>query len=145
MIDGTPVVKWTKAKVTRMNIMENLQYAVVGKFSYRWPKIDELRCVPTQCGIKGDCRIGVLRNRHILIRFALVEDFVNLMAKTKYYIKDKTRVAFQMRPLIYDSHFKVGRETTQEIAWISFPNLLPPSLARRRCSHWPQLLGNQFI
>lgn len=29
-----------------------------------------------------------------------------------------------MRPLIYNSDFKVEEETTQAIAWISFPNLL---------------------
>ncbi|KAK4707039.1 hypothetical protein R3W88_033399 [Solanum pinnatisectum] len=36
---GLPRVVWTKEELDRMNIIENLQYAVVGKFSYRWPKI----------------------------------------------------------------------------------------------------------
>lgn len=34
LIDGIPVVKWTEQEVNRMNIIENLQYAIVGKFSY---------------------------------------------------------------------------------------------------------------
>ncbi|KAH0752210.1 hypothetical protein KY285_005358 [Solanum tuberosum] len=82
IIDGVPVVKWTEQEVTRMNVIENLQYAIVGKFSYGWPEVSELRdLIPKQCGIKGDCKIGFLRNRHILMRFELVEDFINIMSK----------------------------------------------------------------
>ncbi|KAK4717998.1 hypothetical protein R3W88_016336 [Solanum pinnatisectum] len=36
---GLPRVVWTKEELDRMNIIENLQDAVVGKFSYRWPEI----------------------------------------------------------------------------------------------------------
>ncbi|KAG5611175.1 hypothetical protein H5410_022456 [Solanum commersonii] len=32
---------------------------VVGKFSYGWPDLDELRIqIPKQCNVKGDCKIG---------------------------------------------------------------------------------------
>ncbi|KAG5590313.1 hypothetical protein H5410_040827 [Solanum commersonii] len=31
-----------------MNILENVQYAVVGKFTYGWPKLDELRKIISQ-------------------------------------------------------------------------------------------------
>uniref|UniRef100_M1B2P1 DUF4283 domain-containing protein n=1 Tax=Solanum tuberosum TaxID=4113 RepID=M1B2P1_SOLTU len=109
-----------------MNIIENLQYAVVGKFSYEWPALEELRTlIPKQCGTKGDCQVGYLRNRHILIRFNLLEDFVNIMSKGVYYFNDKEGYNYQMRSLIYDAKFKVAEETTQAMAWISFPNLLP--------------------
>jgi len=30
----------TKEKVDKMNIIENLQYAVLGKFFYGWPEIE---------------------------------------------------------------------------------------------------------
>ncbi|KAH0725267.1 hypothetical protein KY284_001132 [Solanum tuberosum] len=47
--NGIPQVTWTEEEVTRMNIMENLQYAVIGKFSYGWPELDELRrIIPKQ-------------------------------------------------------------------------------------------------
>lgn len=32
---------WTKNEVDRMNIIENLQYVVIGEFSYGWPEIEE--------------------------------------------------------------------------------------------------------
>ncbi|WMV08623.1 hypothetical protein MTR67_002008 [Solanum verrucosum] len=125
-VNGIPRVTWTEEEVEKMNIMENLQLAIVGKFSYGWPELEELRIqIPKQCGIKGDCRIGLLRNRHILIRLNRMEDFVNIMAKNVYYIMAKDGYAYQMRPLIYDSKFKTEEETTQAMAWISFPDLLP--------------------
>ncbi|KAK4719583.1 hypothetical protein R3W88_017921 [Solanum pinnatisectum] len=109
-----------------MNVLENLQYTVIGKFSYGWPQLEELRkLIPSQCQIKGTCQIGLLRNRHVLIRLKLFEDFVNIMAKPSYYITDRKGFAYPMRPLIYDEKFKVTEETTQAMAWISFPNLWP--------------------
>ncbi|KAG5576187.1 hypothetical protein H5410_056321 [Solanum commersonii] len=86
--ENNPKVKYSdllkEEEVEKMNIMENLQLAVVGKFSYGWPELEELRIqIPKQCGIKGDCRIGLLRNRHILIRLNRMEDFVNIMAKNE--------------------------------------------------------------
>ncbi|KAH0638995.1 hypothetical protein KY290_036298 [Solanum tuberosum] len=33
--------------------------------------------------------------------------------------------SYSMRPLIYDAKFKVEEETTQAMAWISFPDLKP--------------------
>lgn len=88
--NGTPRIIWTEEEVDRMNIIENLQYAVVGKFSYGWPELEDLRFqIPKQCNIKGECKIGLLRNRHILMRFTLQEDFINMMSKSGYYILAK--------------------------------------------------------
>lgn len=42
-IDGIPRVRWTKEEVDRMNIIEDLIYAVVGKFSYGLPDLEDLR------------------------------------------------------------------------------------------------------
>ncbi|WMV29038.1 hypothetical protein MTR67_022423 [Solanum verrucosum] len=66
--NGTPRIVWTKEEVNRMNILKDLQYAVIGKFSYGWPELKELRTIiPRQCNIKGECKIRLLRNRHDLI------------------------------------------------------------------------------
>ncbi|WMV08879.1 hypothetical protein MTR67_002264 [Solanum verrucosum] len=107
-----------------MNIMENLQYAVIGKFSCGCPELDELRrIIPKQCNIKGACQIGLLRHRHVLMRFELFEDFVNMMSKPSYYITDNAGLYYLMRPLIYDEKFRVDEETSQAMAWISFHDL----------------------
>lgn len=54
-----------------------------------------------------------------------MEDFINIMSKNVYYITAKDGLAYQLRPLIYDTNFNPDEETTQAIAWISFPYLLP--------------------
>ncbi|KAH0658315.1 hypothetical protein KY289_027063 [Solanum tuberosum] len=57
LIDGLPTIHWTTKEIQRMNIIENLQYDVVGKFSYGAPEINEIReLIPKQCGIIGDVR-----------------------------------------------------------------------------------------
>ncbi|KAG5571228.1 hypothetical protein H5410_060994 [Solanum commersonii] len=123
---GEPYIKWSEEEVAAMDVVGNLQHVVVGKFSYGWPKMEELRSIiPTQCNIKGDCHIGLFRNRHALIRLSLKEDFINVTSKVAYYLKSKDGNSYQMRSLIYDSKFKLEDETTRVIAWISSPYLLP--------------------
>lgn len=96
------------------------------KFSYGWPELNELRRIlPIQCGIKGDCSIGQLRDKHVLIRLTLWQDFVTFSSKNVYHVKDKAGNDYQLRTLIYDYKFKVEEETPKDMAWISFPNLLP--------------------
>ncbi|KAH0673795.1 hypothetical protein KY284_006579 [Solanum tuberosum] len=109
-----------------MNTLENLQYAVVGKFSYGWPDIEELQLrIPIQCDVKGECKIGLLRHKHILMRFSRQDDFINMMSKSSYYILSKDGYSYMMRPLIYDAKFSVEEETTEAMAWISFLDLKP--------------------
>lgn len=38
-----PIVKWTKAEVTRANNLEFIQYAIIGKFTEGWPELEDLR------------------------------------------------------------------------------------------------------
>ncbi|XP_059315752.1 uncharacterized protein LOC132066461 [Lycium ferocissimum] len=124
--DGKAVVRWTEEEVSRMNLIEELNYAVVGKFSHGWLDLEELRMVMAkQYGIKGDCRIGLLRHRHILMCFELLEDFITMTSKGVHYINSKDGYYYPMRPLIYDPKFRIDEETTMAMAWISFPHLLP--------------------
>lgn len=81
-VNGIPRIVWTEEEVKRTNTIENLQCAVIGKFSYGWPKLEELRVIiPKQCNIKRDYKIGLLKNRHVLIRLDQQEDIINLMSK----------------------------------------------------------------
>ncbi|MCD7448795.1 hypothetical protein HAX54_046331 [Datura stramonium] len=60
-----------------------------------------------------------------LIRLTLTEDFVNLTSKVACFINSKDGCSYRTRPLIYNSKFKIKEETLKDMAWISFPNLLP--------------------
>ncbi|KAG5577692.1 hypothetical protein H5410_057826 [Solanum commersonii] len=98
LVGGITTISWNASKIQRMNILENLQLAVVGKFSYRAPDIYELRSLtPNQYGITWGCQIGYLRNRHILMIFDRIEDYIKI-------------------------HWRRDDEAT---TWISFPDLLP--------------------
>lgn len=86
-----PQVIWEQAEVNQMIINENLEYAVIEKSYYGWPEIQELRrSIPKQCELKGEYKIRLLNNRHILIRGSLMEDYVYLLSKPEFYITRKT-------------------------------------------------------
>lgn len=42
-IAGVPRITWTNKEVNKMNIIEDLQLAIIEKFSYGWMKLDDLR------------------------------------------------------------------------------------------------------
>lgn len=108
-----------------MIINKNLEYAVVGKFSYGWPDIQDLRkLIPKQCELKGECKIGLLSNRYVLIRASLLEDYVHLLSKPAFYISHRNG-SYPMRTLKWDPMFNPKEETSIAIAWISFPSLPP--------------------
>ncbi|WMV47178.1 hypothetical protein MTR67_040563 [Solanum verrucosum] len=108
-----------------MIINENLEFAVIGKFSYGWPDIQELRkLIPKQCELKGECKIGLLSNKHIMIQATLLEDYVHLLSKPVFYITQRNW-SFPMRTLKWDPMFNSEEETTTTITWISFPSLSP--------------------
>ncbi|KAG5591239.1 hypothetical protein H5410_041753 [Solanum commersonii] len=92
-IDGIPMSKWPEEEAYRINIIKDLTYIVVGKFSYGWLDLEDLRIqIPKQLNVKGDVKIGILQNRHILMRFNLMEDFVNITSKNIYYITAEDRI-----------------------------------------------------
>ncbi|KAG5594585.1 hypothetical protein H5410_035817 [Solanum commersonii] len=89
----------------------NLEYDAIGKFSYGWP--DNLRrLIPKQCGLKGEYNIGLLSNKHVLIRATLLEDYLNMLSKSSFYIM----ITFE--------------ETTSKVVWIYFL-ILPPNFLGR--------------
>ncbi|KAH0672559.1 hypothetical protein KY290_024786 [Solanum tuberosum] len=56
LLHGEPYLRWIESEILKMNTIENIQHVIVGKFSYGWPDLDELRTsIPAQCNIKGDC------------------------------------------------------------------------------------------
>lgn len=61
---------------------EQLEYAVIEKFSYGWPDIHDLRrLILQQCELKGEVNIGLLSNKYILIRASRMENYVHLLSK----------------------------------------------------------------
>ncbi|KAH0639783.1 hypothetical protein KY285_036369 [Solanum tuberosum] len=96
----------------------------IGKFSYGWPDIQELRrIIPKQCELKGECNNGLLSARHVLIRASCLED-------CKLVVEAGLLLTTQGMD-IYNENFEVGSNvlsrgrTSTAIAGISFPSLPP--------------------
>ncbi|KAG5601056.1 hypothetical protein H5410_032426 [Solanum commersonii] len=124
-LHGEPRVIWEEEEVEQMIIKENLEFVVVGKFSYGWPEIQELRkLIPNQCALKAECNVGVLSNKHILIKASCLEDYVNFLSKSTFYIAHRGWT-YPMRTLKWEPMFDLEEETLTTIAWISFPSLPP--------------------
>lgn len=68
--------------------------------------------------------MGLLRNRHIFMCFNQMKDYVNLLSNNVYYTTARNGIAYQIRPLIYDTKYTSGDATTHAMACISFPDLL---------------------
>ncbi|KAG5613744.1 hypothetical protein H5410_013568 [Solanum commersonii] len=124
-LHGEPRIIWEEEEVDQMIINEELQYAVIGKFSYGWSDIQDLRkLILKQCDLKREMNIGLLSNRYILIRATLLEDYVSLLSKPQFYITHKNW-SYPMRTLKWDPLFNPEEETSIAIEWISFPSLPP--------------------
>ncbi|KAF3648802.1 hypothetical protein FXO37_19276 [Capsicum annuum] len=102
MLHGEPSITRKSSEVKSLIIQENLQYEIIGKFSYGKPNVIELK---------------------------KLEDYVQLLSTTTYYIKAKD-MYWQMRTLKWDSRFKPNVETTVGVAWISLPDLPPIFFAK---------------
>ncbi|KAG5601145.1 hypothetical protein H5410_032515 [Solanum commersonii] len=102
LLHGEPSITWKTSEVRLMIVKENLQYAIVGNFSYGKPEIKELRKVILgQCGVKSD---GLLCEGN--------ENY------------------WQVRTLKWDPWFEPDVETTIGVTWISFPDLPPNFFAK---------------
>ncbi|KAG5581128.1 hypothetical protein H5410_051755 [Solanum commersonii] len=104
-LHGEPRIVWEEDEVNQMIINEDLQCTVIEKFSYGWREIQELRrMILKQCELKEEVNIGLLRNRYILIRDTLLEDYVSSLSKPQFYITHK-HWSYPMRTLKWDPLF----------------------------------------
>ncbi|KAG5630892.1 hypothetical protein H5410_002609 [Solanum commersonii] len=124
-LNGEPRVIWEEEEVAQMIVNEDLEYAIVGKFSYGWLDIQELRkIIPKQCELKEDVNICLLCNRYVIILTSSMEDYINLLPKTIFYIAHRNWY-YPMRTFKWDPFFDPEEETSIAIAWISL-SALPP-------------------
>lgn len=143
-LHGEPMVIWDQTEVDQMIVNESLQFAVIGKFSYGWPEIQGLKkIIPKQCELKGDCTIGLLSNRYILIRVTLLEDYVHLLSKPALYIAHHGR-SYPMRTLKWDPMFNPEEEHRLQLLGSLSPPSLPISLEKKSSSPLLQWLVNYF-
>lgn len=87
-IHGEHTVRFTMEEREQFAREEGLHQAVIIKFAYGKSVLSELRkLLPKQFDVKGNCNIGQLDIRHLLIRFDLYEDFVHVLSSSYGYFK----------------------------------------------------------
>lgn len=68
-----------------------------------------------------------------------------MMSKTSYNILVKDGYSYMMRPLIYDAKFNIEEETTQAMAWISFPDLKPTYFVKESIFSLASAVGKPLL
>ncbi|WMV10147.1 hypothetical protein MTR67_003532 [Solanum verrucosum] len=123
LLHGEPMVVFDSKDLETFITEENLKYALIAKFSHGRPELPDLRKIlPQQLGFKGECNIGLLESRHVLLRFTLKEDYIAIFSKTSRSIKFAgTVIPFKIQK--WTPSFSPMEETSIAMAWISFPSL----------------------
>nr|XP_009768788.1 PREDICTED: uncharacterized protein LOC104219761 [Nicotiana sylvestris] len=110
---------------------EGLHQAVIMKFSYGKPELQEFRKIfSSQFHVQGRCNIGLLEFRHLLIRFDLYSDYVLFLSRSTGYVKSKGDEFF-FRTFPWTLGFNPKQETSMAVVCISFPGLAPNFFAKR--------------
>lgn len=63
------------------------------------------------------------------------------MSKSVHYINSKDGHSYQICPLIYDANLNLEEETTQALAWISFPDFLPTFFSKESLFSLASVVG----
>lgn len=101
------------------HLAEPFKFSLVGKFSHGRPSMDIIRKVFASMDLKAEASIGLIDNKHILIRLNLEEDFHRLCLKEIWFIP-----LFPMHIFKWSHDFHPTAESSVAPVWISF-HLLP--------------------
>ncbi|KAH0642842.1 hypothetical protein KY289_033816 [Solanum tuberosum] len=112
-------------------IEEGLHQAVVFKLSHGAPDLKVLRSIlPKHLGTKGNCLIGLLAPRQVLLRFDQYEDYVLALSSSVNYLLYNGE-EHQCRVFPWSIGYNPKEETTLAVIWISLPNSSPDLFAKK--------------
>ncbi|WMV33541.1 hypothetical protein MTR67_026926 [Solanum verrucosum] len=116
-----PTLQFTFKELDEFAIEQGLHQAIVMKFSYGAPEIQELRSIlPKQFAIKGQCLTGLLATRHILIHCDQYDDFISILSHQSGYIQFNGE-HYGYRTFPWTLSFNPKEETSRALAWLSMP------------------------
>ena len=69
-------------------------------------------------GLKGDCPVGLLDDKHVLLRPSLEEDFTRLWVRRTWYIQK-----FTMNVSKWSIDFRPSQDSSIAPVWINLPEL----------------------
>lgn len=117
-------------EIQQFSVEEGLNQAMLMKLSFTHPSVHELcKLIPKQRGFKGNCRIGQLEHKRMLIRFDLYEEYVHVSSRSIGYIHFNGD-DYQYRLFPWTLLFNPKEETSRAWVWISLPGLPPDLFAK---------------
>ncbi|KAH0766086.1 hypothetical protein KY285_001957 [Solanum tuberosum] len=130
-VHGEPTIQFTKGERQVFAQEEGLHQAVIIKFSSDTLEVKDLRTIlPKHLGIKGNCLVGLLARRHILLRIDQYEDSLVALSKSVSFLPFRgEQYLYRVFPWTID--FNSREETSMAAVWISLPRLSPDLFAKR--------------
>nr|XP_027090446.1 uncharacterized protein LOC113711482 [Coffea arabica] len=113
---GEPAVLFSAEDIAKLSAP--FTFAVVGKFYHGRPSLDVTRKSLLAIGFKSTFTVGLLDQRHILIRFCLEEDFLRCWTKGFWNVAE-----FPMRVFKWSPDFTVSSESSRAPVWIALEHL----------------------
>ncbi|XP_071905711.1 uncharacterized protein [Coffea arabica] len=110
--------------------------ALVGRFAFGRPSMEIIRKFIVSLGLKGECPIGLLDSKHILLRPSVEEDYTRLWCRKSWYIGK-----FHMSLSKWTIDFKPGAESSIAPVWVNFPGLPLPFFEKQFLLKLGNLLG----
>ena len=116
---GEPALRLTRQEIATLS--EPFQNALMGRFSYSRPSMEIIRRFITSLGLKGDCAVGLLDPKHVLLRPTLEEDYARLFARRIWYVRSSP-----MSISKWSLEFKANQELAAAPVWVALPDLPLP-------------------
>ncbi|KAL0430588.1 UNVERIFIED_CONTAM: hypothetical protein Sradi_0684800 [Sesamum radiatum] len=113
---GMKVLRFTLEEIDRLS--KPFRYSLVGKFSYGYPSMQNLRRWMLAQGFRGDFSVGAINIRHIFIKFALEKDYTKLWLKSIWFVD-----GFPMRVFKWTPTFNPREESPIISVWVRLPEL----------------------
>lgn len=108
---GEPAINFSQANLVRL--AAPFKFALVGKFSRGRPSMDEARKFFRSLDLRDEASIGLLDQRHLIIRLVNEADYHRLWSRGLWYVQN-----YPMRVFKWSPAFHVDREPSVAPVWV---------------------------
>ena len=119
-----------------MLLAESFHNTVVGNFAYGLTPMEMIKRFITSLRLKGDCPVGLLDTRHVLLRPVLEDGYTRLLFCLTWFVWNAAMVISK-----WTLDFRANQESSIVPVWASFPELLLPFFSRSQLVELASALG----
>nr|XP_027070434.1 uncharacterized protein LOC113695508 [Coffea arabica] len=135
---GEPAVVFSAADIAV--VAAPFRYTLVGKFSKGRPLLPDLRKFLSTLDLKDTATVGLLDDRHVLLKFQCEADFLRVWGRSLWYVNGSP-----MRVFKWTSKFHVNRESSLAPVWFRLPKLPIHLFAKPCLFHLVSCLGTPLF